>query len=106
MKKSFRNALAMALALCMVFALAACGTTPATTNPPEGTPTAAPKIKIGVTLMNFSTEFSINLNDYMKAKAEQMGDVELLIVDAGGDAAKQVQQIESFVAQKVDAIIM
>lgn len=56
--------------------------------------------------MNFSTEFSIGLKDYMTAKAEEIGGVELLILDAGGDAAKQVEQIDSFIAQGVDAIIM
>ena len=64
------------------------------------------KVKIGVTLMDFSTEFGIGLKDYMTAKADAMGDVELTVVDAGGDAAKQLQQVETFISQKVDAIIM
>ena len=64
------------------------------------------RVKIGVTLMDFSTEFGIGLKDYMTAKADAMGDVELTVVDAGGDAAKQLQQVETFISQKVDAIIM
>ena len=32
--------------------------------------------------------------------------MELTVVDAGGDAAKQLQQVETFISQKVDAIIM
>lgn len=93
MKKNIKRLLTLGLALCML-----CSVVPAFAE--DST------VTIGVTLMNFSTEFSIGLNDYMKAKAAEMGDVELVIVDAGGDPAKQVQQIETFIAQDVDAIIM
>lgn len=79
----------------MLLALTACSTSQ-----------KSDKVKIGVTLMDFSTEFGIGLKDYMTAKADAMGDVELTVVDAGGDAAKQLQQVETFISQKVDAIIM
>lgn len=111
MKKNIRKALVLVLALCMVFSLAACGDKPQ--KPAESpasdtadTPAESEKITIGVTLMNFSTQFSIDLKDYMTAKAEEIGGVELMFLDAGGDAAKQVQQIDSFISQGVDAIIM
>jgi inositol transport system substrate-binding protein len=41
----------------------------------------------------------------MEAKAKQLG-VELIVNDAQRSAERQVQQVESFVAQKVDAIIL
>ena len=111
MKKNIRKALVLVLALCMVFSLAACGDKPQ--EPAESpasdtadTPAESEKITIGVTLMNFSTQFSIDLKDYITAKAEEIGGVELMFLDAGGDAAKQVQQIDSFISQGVDAIIM
>ena len=94
MKKTLRSVILLVLALSMLLALTACSTSQ-----------KSDKVKIGVTLMDFSTEFGIGLKDYMTAKADAMGDVELT-VDAGGDAAKQLQQVETFISQKVDAIIM
>ena len=95
MKKTLRSVILLVLALSMLLALTACSTSQ-----------KSDKVKIGVTLMDFSTEFGIGLKDYMTAKADAMGDVELTVVDAGGDAAKQLQQVETFIPQKVDAIIM
>ena len=95
MKKTLRSVILLVLALSMLLALTACSTSQ-----------KSDKVKIGVTLMDFSTEFGIGLKDYMTAKADAMGDVELTVVDAGGDAAKQLQQVETFISQKVDAIIM
>ena len=95
MKKTLRSVILLVLALSMLLALTACSTSQ-----------KSDKLKIGVTLMDFSTEFGIGLKDYMTAKADAMGDVELTVVDAGGDAAKQLQQVETFISQKVDAIIM
>lgn len=95
MKKTLRSVILLVLALSMLLALTACSTSQ-----------KSGKVKIGVTLMDFSTEFGIGLKDYMTAKADAMGDVELTVVDAGGDAAKQLQQVETFISQKVDAIIM
>lgn len=95
MKKTLRSVILLVLALSMLLALTACSTSQ-----------KSDKVKIGVTLMDFSTEFGIGLKDYMTAKADAMGGVELTVVDAGGDAAKQLQQVETFISQKVDAIIM
>jgi inositol transport system substrate-binding protein len=60
---------------------------------------------IGVSLLNLSNEFIVMLNQSMDAKARELG-VRLIVNDAQRSAEKQVQQVESFVAQKVDAIIL
>ncbi|MBS1875121.1 MAG: sugar ABC transporter substrate-binding protein [Acidobacteria bacterium] len=60
---------------------------------------------IGVSMMNLSNEFIAMLNKGMEAKARELG-VTLIVNDAQRNAEKQVQQVESFVAQKVDAIIL
>jgi inositol transport system substrate-binding protein len=60
---------------------------------------------IGVSLLNMSNEFIVLLNRAMDTKAKQLG-VELIVNDAQRSAERQVQQVESFVAQKVDAIIL
>jgi len=63
------------------------------------------KLVIGVSLLNLSSEFIVMLNRAMEEKAREL-DVRLIVNDAERRADKQVQQVESFVAQKVDAIIL
>src|SRR5882762_11118595 len=60
---------------------------------------------IGVSLLNVSNEFIVMVNRAMDAKAKQLG-VELIVNDAQRSAERQVQQVESFIAQRVDAIIL
>ncbi len=62
-------------------------------------------ITIGVSMMNLSNEFIVMLNQAMEDKARELG-VTLIVNDAQRSAEKQVQQIESFIVQKVDAIIL
>ena len=63
------------------------------------------KMKIGVTMLSMQNEFIVKVSDEIEKKAQEMG-VELIVVDAERSALKQVEQVESFIAQKVDAIIM
>lgn len=85
------------IALVLVLTLAGCS---------RETPTAEKKGPvIGVSLLNLSNEFIVMLNQAMEEKATQLG-VRLIVNDAQRSAEKQVQQVESFVAQKVDAIIL
>lgn len=62
-------------------------------------------VVVGVSLLNLSSEFIVLLRRAMEEKAAEMG-VRLIINDAERSAEKQVRQAESFVAQKVDAIIL
>jgi len=50
-------------------------------------------------------EFIVNVADEMQKKANEMN-VKLIIVDAERSALKQMEQVESFIAQGVDAIIL
>jgi inositol transport system substrate-binding protein len=63
------------------------------------------KLVIGATMLSMQNEFIVNVSDAMEAKAKEMG-VELITVDAERSALKQVEQVESFISQGVDAIIM
>ena len=63
------------------------------------------KLVVGVTMLSMQNEFIVNVHDEMAKKAEETG-IELITVDAERSALKQVEQVESFIAQKVDAIIM
>jgi len=63
------------------------------------------RIVIGSTMLSMQNEFVVNVSDEMEAKAKELG-VELITVDAERSALKQVEQVESFIAQGVDAIVM
>jgi inositol transport system substrate-binding protein len=76
--------------------------------PPDSSRNAGgekPGLVIGVSLLNLSSEFIVMLNQAMEAKAKELG-VRLLVNDAQRSAERQVQQVESFIAQKVNAIIL
>ena len=62
-------------------------------------------VVIGVSLLNVSYEFIVNIKEAMEIRAQELG-VRLIINDAERSAEKQIQQIESFIAQRVDAIIL
>ena len=60
---------------------------------------------IGVSLLNLSNEFIVMLEQGHGGQGEELG-VTLIVNDAQRSAEKQVQQVESFIAQKVDAMIL
>jgi len=81
--------------IALVFVLALCGCEQS----------GEKRITIGVTLLNLSNEFIVMIHQAMEAKAKELG-VKLIINDAQRSAERQVQQVESFIAQRVDAIIL
>ena len=60
---------------------------------------------IGVSMLSLQSEFVVNVKDAMEDAAEEQG-VRLIVNDAQREAVRQVQQIESFISQGVDAIIL
>jgi len=60
---------------------------------------------IGVSMLSMQNEFIVSVSDAIEKKASAVG-TELIVVDAERSALKQIEQIESFIAQGVDAIIM
>ena len=60
---------------------------------------------IGVSLMNLSSEFIVMINKAMEKRAQELG-VTLIVNDAQRSPERQLQQVESFIAQHVDAIIL
>jgi inositol transport system substrate-binding protein len=67
---------------------------------------AAQKIKIGVAMAVFDDVWLTYVRDAMTKWAKGHPDVELTIVDAANDTAKQTGQIENFLAQGMDAIVI
>ena len=115
-----RKKIAMLLTLGLVMGLTACGKsrsgdTPAapaqnTEKPGEAsaqTPEAAgdKTVRIGVSYQNLSNEFITYMAEAAARKADEMG-VELVELDGRGSAEEQLKQVESFITDKCDAIIL
>src|SRR5215210_6108774 len=84
--------------------LSACA--PATPTEPAATaPSGDQPIKIGLT-MKFDDLWLTTLRDAMTTYAQSQPGVELIAVDSKEDVATQLGQVENFVAQGVDAIII
>lgn len=65
------------------------------------------KIKIGVSIANFDDTFLMYMKDGMDAFAKGLGeDVVVEYVDAKEDMAKQMDQVENFLVQGMDAIVI
>jgi inositol transport system substrate-binding protein len=73
-------------------------------SPPEGPAGEKPPV-IGVSLMNLSSEFIVMVNRAMEKRAKELG-AKLIVRDAQRSPEKQVEQVESFISQQVDAIIL
>jgi inositol transport system substrate-binding protein len=73
---------------------------------PLGSASAQDKVKIGVTMALFDDVWLTTVRDSMTKWAAGHKDVELTIVDAKNDTNKQVGQVENFLAQGMNAIVI
>jgi ribose transport system substrate-binding protein len=62
------------------------------------------KPRIGLAVANLQADFFNQIKQSVTAEAAKQG-IEVVVADARGDAATQVNQIEDFVTKQVDAII-
>lgn len=111
-----KKILALALALCMIFALCACGQQAAPAAAPAAEPAAAPAaeeaapaaeapaLKIGYLCQTKDYEFHKNALEGTIAAAEAAG-IEILYQVVGQDATEIRQTYDSFVAQGCNVII-
>jgi inositol transport system substrate-binding protein len=67
---------------------------------------AAEKVKIGVAMALFDDVWLTLVRDSMTKWAKAHPDVELTIVDGNNDSAKQTGQVENFLAQGMNAIVI
>ncbi len=107
-----KKGLALITALILVVALAGCAqpatpapAAPAPAAPAAPAPAADEKVTIGITYQNLTNEFILLIADAVEAKAAELG-VELIALDGQGNAETQISQVEGFIAQGVDAIIL
>jgi inositol transport system substrate-binding protein len=101
---SFKKRFALFVSLIVILSLLAACAPKATT---EQTEAPATKIKIGVTIANFNDTFLTYMTDGMKEYAATLGsDVEVTYVDAKEDTATQLSQVENFISQGMNAIVV
>jgi ribose transport system substrate-binding protein len=62
------------------------------------------KPRIGLAVANLQADFFNQIKQSVTAEASKQG-IEVVVADARGDAATQVNQIEDFVTKQVDAVI-
>ena len=104
MKGIVRNAATIVTILALASGTGGCGGSG--TAPGADRPDAADgTIVVGVSLLNLSNEFIVLLEEAMREEAERLG-VRLIVNDGNRSAERQVQQIENFLLQGVDAIIL
>jgi ABC-type sugar transport system substrate-binding protein len=60
---------------------------------------------IGATIDRLSNDYFVKIKEGIEARAKERG-VEVSVQDARGDDAEQLTQVENFIRQKVDAIII
>ena len=95
--------LAVALSACVAPAASPAAEAPAAEAPAADA--AGEPIKIGVSML-FDDLWLTTLRDAMQAYADAQEGVELVMVDSKEDVATQLSQVENFVAQQMDAIIL
>lgn len=118
-----KKTLALLFAFVLVLSLAACGgsgdagsvadapSTADAAEPAGDASTAEPvaagdTIVIGVTNMTLKEAVYQFMNDAGQAKAAEYGDVELNWVSSENDPAMQMSQVENFISQGVDIIVI
>lgn len=69
-------------------------------------PAAAKTLTVGVAMSRSEHLFLVKVRDAIQAEAKALGDVEVQFEDAQGDVGRQLSQVQNFIAQGVDAIIV
>lgn len=99
MKQHHRGPTIFTIAAAIVIAsllLAGCGAPPAEERVP---------LKIAYVAWNMNNPWSVTLRDAIKETVDANGDI-FVESDPGGDPAKQIPQIETFVGEGVDGILL
>ena len=99
----------LALGLCVLMAIG-CGSKPAqpavSTDASKAAAPAKKTFKIAFSQCNSAEPYRTAQNNIMKRDIKKYADCELLLQDAQQDNAKQIAQIENFILQGVDVLIV
>lgn len=95
--KGFTKAILMVLVLGLLLAFAGCGG--------SGEPSGKSDIVIGVSLSSFHAGFMTALNQAVTDKGKELG-ITVNVTNANGDAGVQADNMQNFITQGVDAIVI
>jgi ribose transport system substrate-binding protein len=94
------------LPAALLLALAACtSSSQSSSSQSSGSASASGSKVIGVSIQNREAQFYQDMEAGMKSEAAKYG-YTVTVVDASRDNAKQQSQVEDFISQKVDAIVL
>lgn len=95
---------ALALAAVMALGLVGCGAA-SIDGENEAETTESGNGSIGLSVSTLSNPFFVTLAEGAEEKAEEVG-AEIIVVDAGDDAAKQTSDIEDLISKKISVLIV
>ena len=98
-----KKAMSLFLSLAMILLLVGCASN-GNESAGTGETTDVPEMRIGFAMYNVS-EFTVLMRDGIQAECDDRG-AELIVLDAGYDAATQLDQIENLITQGCDAIVL
>lgn len=105
MSKKLKSVLVLLVAICLL--VCACSAPKGETEGGEGEKTdTKEKLTIGATLSDFTISFQAAMYDVLLKAQDEYDNIEFILQDGASDSALQVNQIETFIAQKVDAILI
>jgi ribose transport system substrate-binding protein len=101
-----KRVLAMIVAFVTALAVTACGGgAPAEDQGEGGDQAAGAAGKVGFSISTLNNPFFVSMNDGAKEKAAELG-IDLTIVDAGNDTAKQSADIEDLIVKGIAVLIV
>ena len=103
-----RKLMAVVMTVAMAFTMVACGGTStsgeSSGDTSEETSTEASGT-VGFSVSTLNNPFFVTLTDGAEAKAKEAG-IELIVVDAGDDAAKQASDIEDLLSKNISVLLV
>lgn len=106
-----KKVLSVLVAAAMVLTMGGCGLVKTSDDASDKSSNSAKTeeddgtIKVGYTVQSMENAYFVSIVEGMKAAAKEKG-IDLVVADAAADASKHISQIEDFVSQGVDAIII
>ena len=99
----------LVLPVIWVLALIGCEKQPSETSAPATQTSAAPAPKtyvIGMSQSNLGEPWRVQMDADIKAAAEKHPNLQIIFKDAQNDSLRQQSQVQEFISQKVDALII
>ncbi|WP_145407492.1 ribose ABC transporter substrate-binding protein RbsB [Paenibacillus xylanexedens] len=92
------------ISMLMIIVLAGCSLEPPGWAKPDGAGSKGQK-KIGLSISTLNNPFFVSLKDGVVAEAQKQG-IQVIVVDAQNDSAKQTNDVDDLLQQGVDALLI